>query len=165
MLPEITPFPADPRYGVTRCGRVFRITSYGRCKTREMTRHLGKRGYLIVIIDGRYLPVHRIVAQTYLPNPDELPIVAHRNGTRTDNSTGNLRWSTALDNCADTILHGRTTRGDRCPTRKLAEADVPVIRGLLRTAFRHRDIADRYGVTRECIGRIAQGRNWRHVAL
>ncbi len=38
--------------------------------------------------------VHRLVATTYIPNPDGLPVINHRTGCIKDNSVENLEWST-----------------------------------------------------------------------
>lgn len=37
--------------------------------------------------------VHRLVAEHFIPNPDNLPMVDHRNGNRVDNNVKNLRWA------------------------------------------------------------------------
>lgn len=42
--------------------------------------------------------VHRIVAETFIPNPDHLPIVGHRNNIKTDNRIENLYWTTWQEN-------------------------------------------------------------------
>ena len=43
-------------------------------------------------------PVHRLVAKTFIPNPDGLPVVDHINGSKTDNRSCNLRWATVGQN-------------------------------------------------------------------
>ena len=56
-------------------------------------------GYLCLTIAGRKnYKVHRLVAETYIPNPDNLPQVNHKNGDRTDNRVENLEWVTSQQN-------------------------------------------------------------------
>ena len=47
---------------------------------------------------GKNCYVHRIVAQTFIPNPDGLPEVNHIDGNRQNNCVSNLEWVTALEN-------------------------------------------------------------------
>lgn len=39
-------------------------------------------------------PIHRLIAETFIPNPENKPTVDHINGNRKDNSIENLRWAT-----------------------------------------------------------------------
>lgn len=59
-------------------------------------------GYYIVnlTVNGvRYQEwVHRLVAQAFIPNPNNLPEVDHKNGRKLDNRANNLRWVTKEDN-------------------------------------------------------------------
>lgn len=43
---------------------------------------------------GRTIAVHLLVARAFIPNPENLPEVDHRNRIRTDNAAANLRWAT-----------------------------------------------------------------------
>lgn len=74
------------------------------------------KGYLRVRLytpEGpRNVRVHRIVAEAFIPNPDNKPQINHINGVKTDNSVKNLEWVTQSENqrhCFD-VLH-QTAKG------------------------------------------------------
>lgn len=162
---EIRPVPSAPEYGVTRDGRVFRLTKprNGRVAPYELIPHAGKRGYLTVAVHKVTTPVHRLVAETYLPNPDGLPEVAHNNGQRHDNRHENLRWATRKENNDDRFDHGTVLRGEEVPSAKLSASDIPRVRAGLAAGELQREVAERFGVSRRCIGKIATRDTWRHV--
>jgi hypothetical protein len=70
-----------------------------------------------------------------------------------------LRWATAVENYADTIIHGTTPRGMRHGKHKLTEDDVQTIRYLLGTVSKI-ELARRYGVTFQTIYAIDRGLIW-----
>jgi hypothetical protein len=54
---------------------------------------VNKFGYLCLCLSGaKHAKVHRLVAETFIPNPDNLPHVNHINENKTDNRVENLEW-------------------------------------------------------------------------
>lgn len=66
-------------------------------------------GYLVV----RSNFVHRIVAITHIPNPENKPCVDHINGDRSDNRVENLRWVTQKENCNNPITYEKLVNGEK----------------------------------------------------
>lgn len=108
--PEIIRKPVvgyEGYYEVDNCGRVYaidriiRVEDHGRIydkplKGGVMKQHMHSEGYKAVCLtkDGKTktLFVHRIVATAFLPNPDNLPCVNHKDEDKTNNFVDNIEW-------------------------------------------------------------------------
>lgn len=83
----------DGRYLVSNTGLIYSKISNKVLKPNKMS-----NGYLSVELfkDGKSkrLLIHRLVAETFIDNPESLPIVNHKDEDRTNNSVDNLEWCT-----------------------------------------------------------------------
>ena len=88
------------QYAVTKCGKLFTVAKRGgrgRGKVGDWYEVRGTkrgRGYLDARIDGKIVPIHRIVARMFIGDYDDKLCVDHINGDPSDNRVENLRMAT-----------------------------------------------------------------------
>ena len=84
-------------YTVTAEGNVQNAKGYS---IHQWTNH---RGYKLCTLHKKghrkHMQVHRIVAEAFIPNPDNHPQVDHIDGNKSNNCVNNLRWVTSSGNC------------------------------------------------------------------
>lgn len=84
-----------------------------------------KSGHQAVCLykDGKryYKYVHRLVAETFIPNPNDLPVVRHLNDDVYDNRVENLAWGTQKDNHNDAVRNGTFKPFDDEARQKMIE--------------------------------------------
>lgn len=85
-------------YMVSNLGRVKSLKTSTILKERST-----KEGYVRVVLwekgKGKSCLIHRLVAQAFIPNPDSLPEVNHKDENKLNNSVENLEWCTHQYNC------------------------------------------------------------------
>ena len=106
------PIEGFPNYLVTNKGRVLSLKdNHGKDRIKDLKQSKLKNGYLSVLLyknGKKYLRyVHRLVAQAFIPNPDNKPQINHIDENKTNNHVSNLEWMTHKEN----INHG--TRNER----------------------------------------------------
>lgn len=81
-------------------------------KTNKVLKpYVSKRGYYRVKLytvehSAKMFQVHRLVAQAFIPNPNNLPEVNHIDGNKLNNCVDNLEWCTAKDNTKHAYENG-----------------------------------------------------------
>lgn len=90
------------KYSISNFGNV-RSNQYGKKRILKPMRNAGRyNGYLTVTLYnnsiGKKVKIHRLVAEAFLPNPNNLPIINHKDEDKTNNKVDNLEWCTKLYN-------------------------------------------------------------------
>lgn len=98
----------------------YEVSSLGRIKSLErdivrgdstfhiqeklLTPFIGRGGYAIVGLgqNSKYY-IHRLVAQAFIPNPNNLPQIDHINTIKSDNTINNLRWCSSKENMSNSL--------------------------------------------------------------
>jgi NUMOD4 motif len=85
-------YPEHARYWVSNMGRVKSIYKYRPEKILKQSTN--RKGYKIIKLANRSVSVHRLVALIFIPNPDNLPQVNHKDHSKDGNYVENLEWCT-----------------------------------------------------------------------
>jgi hypothetical protein len=87
----------NPNYRISSDGRLYNVNTH-----KELKGHLDKNGYkcFTTRCDGKNVTykAHRLVAIEFIPNPDSLPQVNHKDGNKLNNTVENLEWVTHQQN-------------------------------------------------------------------
>lgn len=156
----------DEMYLVSQEGEVF-----SRFTNKILKPSLSKgTGYLVVNIriDGKRQPayIHRLVAEAFIPNPDCLPEVNHKDGDKTNCRVNNLEWVTGQGNKDHAKETGLTHKGSQLKKSKLDETQVHIICALFEEGFSTGEVLKfvDFSTNRSQLLNIRARRDWKHVS-
>lgn len=109
---------------------------------------------------------HRFVAIAFIPNPNNLPEVNHKNGKKWDNSVENLEWVTTQENVQHAFDTGLKSaiKGEDNSLSTYTEKQIRKVCKMLEKGISNKKISEKTGVERKYITDIKKGRRWKHIS-
>lgn len=143
-------------YEITRDGKVI----------NKQTGHMlapqpNGKGYLRVSIGKKLMFIHRLVAEKYIPNPENKPQVNHKDGNKLNNCVDNLEWVTNQENRNHAVDNDLQVTGEKCSWAKLTEENVKEIRA--NPGYENEYWARKFKVSRSTISDVVNYRTWKHI--
>lgn len=156
----------EDRFQVSNLGRL-RSSKSGKILSQTKT----KKGYLThaTKIGGRCgksvcFKIHRLVALAFIPNPDNLPEINHKDGKKSNNEVENLEWVTSKENIDHAFGTGLAYARRGCDSRssKLTILQIEEIVSLRAAGQTLREIAKKFGVHHMQIHRVCSGESYKN---
>ena len=104
--------------------------------------------------------VHRLVAEAFIPNPENKPQVNHLKRPKTNNAVNNLEWATKAEDEAYALANEEKARGSKQGSAKLNTKDVLMIRKRYANGESQYKLANDFDISRSQIGNIVNRKNW-----
>jgi len=141
-------------YDVSTLGRVRRLET-----GRILKQFKNESGYLIITLcrngKRKTFQVHRLVADVFIANPSNLPIVMHVDNNPSNNNADNLRWGTHINNQHDRIkVDGIMGSGALLPSQILE---------IRKSHMTIKELSTKYHVDRVTIASIRSGKTFGYV--
>jgi hypothetical protein len=127
-------------------------------------------GYLRVVLSdvnhkSKTHKLHRLVAEAFIPNPEKLPVVNHKDGNKANDRVDNLEWVSISDNLKHAYKNGlKSVNGAKNPAAKLTAEQVVFI----KAHFIPRDneygcvaLSKKFNVHRKTISRVVNNTSWK----
>lgn len=153
-------------YYVSENGDIFSLYS-----NKQLTPRIEKTGYVSYSIqigkNTKAIRAHRLVALTFIPNPENKPEVNHIDANKQNNHVSNLEWVFHDYN----MKHARKLglimlpRGEDHHMTKNSEQDIKNVIDLLLKGYTLNEINKMTGVAKNIIQQVQQHRSWTHLTI
>lgn len=155
-------------YKISRDGVVVSVPRNGTVNVeKEIKPTVGTNGYLKVsfrCFGKRYTRnIHRLIALTFIENPNKYPCVNHIDGNKMNNDISNLEWTTYSKNIQHAYDNGLTipTKGE--DRSNLTNDNVLRIVEMKESGSTLRNIAKEFNISASTVSDIVLGRTWSHL--
>ena len=161
-------------YQASTHGRIKSLPKEWNCGNNTKRKHSGKilsqsinsTKYFNVRIKDKFYLTHRLIALTFILNPENRPEVNHKDGNKLNNCVDNLEWNTRIENQRHAIKNELVIglKGVKNGRVKLNEAQVLEIRERYKLGEKnYSNLALDYNVSSSAIKWIIIRKNWKHI--
>lgn len=154
----------ESKYFITEKGKVISTAYKGKKgRYRELKDSPDHDGYRIITLNhkGRKYTrkIHRLVAEAFIPNPNDLPQVNHLDGDKSNNSVENLEWTDCVSN-----IHHAMNHKLRYSISNLDK--ISAVCDMLENSDKSfKYIADECGVSQGVVAKVKEKRIWKNAVL
>lgn len=152
-----------PNYAISNLGRVVNLENMTLLRPK-----LDRTGYVKVVMyagDKRVeRRVHRLLAEAFIDNPDNLPFVNHIDGDKTNYAIENLEWVTPKENSQHASETGLLRKGEDSPHAKITETQARMILDDSKQGLTPSQLLEKHPyATKSIVTKIADRTRWKHL--
>ena len=159
----------NPRYSISDNGLIRNNKT-----NRLLKPWIDHSGYYIIKFGfkSKNISVHRLVALTFIPNPENKEQINHKDCNKLNNEISNLEWVSRSENCQHSYDNNLSIRrfghtdsiGSKNAMSKLNEDLVKEIRIKYKNGnYTLQKLGIEYNVSLATIGYIIQRKTWKHI--
>ena len=152
----------EGRYAATKDGRVWSYRRSG-AKGGWLSLVTHWKGYSTCTLykgtrkSGRNIFVHRLIAETFIPNPENKPCINHIDANKLNNHVKNLEWCTQKENTAHAIKLGLVNWS---AVTKLSDKEVATIKLKYKSGyFTQKALANEFNISQPYVGKLINSKN------
>lgn len=138
-------------------------------KGRILKTEISNKGYFQVSLSKNkvrfHTGVHRVVAIAFIPNPNNLPEVNHKDGNKLNNEDDNLEWNSSSDNQIHAVLNNliNPNLGEKHHMSKISNKQIINLRNLHKSGLNNKELAKHYCISETAMSNILRKKTYKNL--
>ena len=163
---EFKPIKEHENYFISNKGRI-----YNKIRGKFLSPSVNSSNYKKVVLNGKNLYVHRLVAEAFCFNPNNLCEVNHKDGNKWNNNYTNLEWVSKSENAQHAFnmglreISGYTKYKVSCSAHRFTTTEINDIRQMYYDGMTKQEIANKIGCYSSIICNILNNKTYREIEM